>query len=134
MTNGSLTPLDEVNLQTHDWQYLGDSPGNNLHPELILFREHYVEITRSTADHPLPQGRYPDALIPFIDPYTGQAIQSAQYSAADQSIEGTTSQGFWVDIQVGQDVEPGDYLTAIDILAGDRYITGISLKITVLKS
>jgi hypothetical protein len=52
---------------------------------------------------------YPDALIPFVNPYTGQQITSAKYLAAGQAVKAKHSQGCWMDISVARDVRVGAY-------------------------
>src|SRR5581483_1919535 len=49
---------------------------------VTLYREHYVTVSSGSPDwkksnRPLGPGRYPDALIPFVDPATGRAPTGA---------------------------------------------------------
>ncbi|GAJ17018.1 unnamed protein product, partial [marine sediment metagenome] len=40
-----------------------------------LFREEYVRVRMSTSRAELPPGLYPDPLVPFINPITGEPIE-----------------------------------------------------------
>lgn len=76
-------------------------------PAPEVFREHYVRVSKSTPMAPLPEGDYPDALVPLDMP--------AQESAG----AGTVNQPFWVDVFVPYTAEPGSYTGEVRFLFND---------------
>lgn len=82
-------------------------------PPATVLREHYVHVTRSTPQAPLPPGDYPDALVPQDFPW--QELKT-----------GAVNQPFWVDVFVPYPTPPGTYTGAITV--GD---TAITIPVTV---
>jgi hypothetical protein len=86
-----------------------------------FYREHYVNITRSSPDpgsgnRPLGKGWYPDALIPRLDPETllptkGRLTSFPFHTAANEN------QPIWVDIHVPFRAHPGLYATNITVIS-----------------
>ena len=79
-----------------------------------LYREHFVHIgdDEHSPDYSGPvidRSRFPDALIPFIDPATGKPPTSGRYPAAPFDVAAGRTQPVWVDIAVPRDAEPGAY-------------------------
>lgn len=72
-------------------------PDGELIAAPVLLREHYVTISKSTENAPLPPGQYPDALVPQTFPW--QELPK----------EDRVSQPFWIDVYVPPDAKPGDY-------------------------
>src|SRR6185437_16124446 len=68
-----------------------------------LFREQYVYVSRSSpnwngSNQPLGAGWYPDGLIPFNDPSTGQALSGAAIQAVPFNLNAAKNQPIWVDL------------------------------------
>lgn len=66
-------------------------------PAPEIFHEHYVRVSKSTMNAPLPPGEYPDALLPLDMP-----------AEPHPEVE-STNQPFWVDVFVPYDAVAGDY-------------------------
>ena len=86
---------------------------------IALFREQYIYVpvtppyywSNSTngTNPPGPAGWYPDGLIPFVDPETGQPAHGGALQAAPFSIQGGMNQPIWVDLNVPPSSPAGDY-------------------------
>ncbi|MEY2833475.1 MAG: hypothetical protein RLZZ574_2734 [Cyanobacteriota bacterium] len=81
---------------------------------ITLYREHYIKLDRPSyaewsANPTRGQGWYADALIPFVDPNTGEDIQKAELDAVPFNLAAGTNQPIWVDIFVPQSTAPGEY-------------------------
>lgn len=129
VVNPTDTSISRVDLKTGNWHFTG-TPGEGA-PELILYREHYVRIDRPSKKMNSKPGMYPDALIPFIDPYNGKEIVSGKYLAKNQDVRPHKNQGYWVDVHVGSNVKAGIYTNEIEVLAGGQVIKRIPVKLTV---
>jgi hypothetical protein len=127
--NPTDSVVPDVDLQAGDWKYVGDKPAGV--PVLQLFREHYVRIDRPSPRASSRPGMYPDALIPFVNPYTGERITKAKYLAAGQNVASGKSQGYWVDILVGRDIAPGIYTNEITVFSSGKKIAAIPVIATV---
>ncbi|MDY0169533.1 MAG: DUF6067 family protein [Thermoguttaceae bacterium] len=90
-----------------------------------LYRQEYVRVRMSTPRAELPPGLYPDALVPFINPITGEPIQPLtqrrerwgeplvtighdMYAVPFEVFKGQ-NQPLWVDVHVPKDVPAGVY-------------------------
>ena len=71
-----------------------------------LFKEFYVDCLGD---------KYPDALIPFVDPYSGK--HETIVSSFD--LERKANQPIWVDIFVPEDAKPGEYKALLKFTAKD---------------
>lgn len=129
IVNPTDKPIPQINLKADNWHFT-DTPGKGS-PELTLYREHYVKIDRPSYKLKSKLGMYPDALIPFIDPYTGKEIVSAKYLARNQDVGPHKNQGYWTDVHVGSDVKAGIYTNEIEVLAGGQVIARVPVKLTV---
>ncbi|MFB3880891.1 MAG: PKD domain-containing protein [Armatimonadota bacterium] len=78
-----------------------------------LYREHYVYISPGTTDwytnrnRPEGPGWYPDGLIPFIDPATGEPPVGGILKAAPFDLAEGSNQPIWVDLYVPRTVAAG---------------------------
>ncbi len=94
-----------------------------------LFREQYVYVTQSSpnwsgANQPLGAGWYPDGLIPFADPTTGQPITGAAIQAVPFNLSAATNQPIWVDLLVPRDAAAGQYTGTYTVASDQGNITG----------
>jgi hypothetical protein len=79
---------------------------------VLIHRQHYIDIlTVSNCDGEL--GRWPDALIPAVDPYFNETRNAFPISVAPG-----TNQAFWVDIFVSNDTKPGMYNATVTVTFG----------------
>lgn len=100
-----------------------------------LYREEYVRVRLSTPRAELPPGLYPDALVPLVDPTTGQPIQPlGQHQerwgepmittghdmyALPFDVFAGQNQPIWVDVRVPQDAPAGEYRGVFQVTAGE---------------
>ncbi|MFA6175934.1 MAG: DUF4091 domain-containing protein [Phycisphaerae bacterium] len=129
ISNKGNTSLESIDLEMDNWHFAG-TPGVGS-PEMTLYCEHYVEITTLSYRSEGKKGWYPDALIPFVDPYTGHAITSAKYLARNQDVKPHNSQGYWIDVYVDKNVKAGIYTNEIKVLADRKIIQQIPVTVHV---
>ena len=84
---------------------------------IVFYREHYIEVKKLSPKSRSKPGWYPDALIPFLDPSTGQPPVPARFVAAPFDIAPDSNQPLWVDVLTPRDATPGEYTGAITISA-----------------
>jgi hypothetical protein len=106
-------------------------PGGAVIPSTAfsLYREHYVHVNQGSVNwngpnQPLGAGWYPDALIPFKDPNTGQPIHGAQLEAVPFNVNEAWNQPIWVDLLVPADATPGTYYGSYTVTANQGSFTG----------
>ncbi|MGA2323124.1 MAG: glycoside hydrolase domain-containing protein [Sedimentisphaerales bacterium] len=128
VANKSTAPLPDVHIDVAEWQAI--VPGFKA-PTITLFREHYVKVDQPSYQLKSKQGMYPDALIPFIDPYTNKPITNAKYLADHATVQPKTSQGYWIDIAVGQEIPAGSYTTNLTITSAGATIAQIPVLLHV---
>ena len=126
--NASGSVLPDIELHVSAFQPQG-SAGKM--PVVTLYREHYVPVTKPSYGLQSKLGMYPDALIPFIDPYTNQPITSAKYLADHQSVSPKKSQGYWADVKVSAEVPAGKYTCSILITSVDSPVAEIPVTLNV---
>ncbi len=96
--------------------------------DIALFREQYMYVPSSPpyywtgksdgTNPPGPPGWYPDGLIPFVDPETGQPAQGGILNAVPFNIAEGRNQPVWVDIHVPVDSPAGTYNGVFTITSG----------------
>ncbi len=95
-----------------------------------MYREHYVEVTTSTPFSPLPPGFYPDALIPFLHPETGDPLAGVRFDAVPFDLADGLNQPLWIDVLVPSTAPAGDY-TAILTVSSDLGSNDLAVTLTV---
>jgi len=129
VSNNSNTSLSLIDIKMGNWQ---SSEGNSSNlPVMTLYREHYVKVVQPSCNLKSKPGMYPDALIPFIDPYTNKPINTAKYLANHASVEPKKTQGYWVDVTVGPDVPAGTYKCSFLVTSADTPIAEIPVTLQV---
>jgi hypothetical protein len=101
---------------------------------IALAREHYVRVTRhspGTSGAPMRWSWVPDALVPFVDPVTGQAPRpGARYPAAPFPLATGHNQPVWVDVTVPRDAAPGVYTGTWSVTSAQGRRSGpVSLRV-----
>jgi len=112
-----------------------------------LFREEYVRVRMSTSRAELPPGLYPDPLVPFINPITGEPIEPLTRSRKRWGEPVTTSgydmyavpfevfkgqnQTLWVDVHVPKNVPAGIYSGQFRVWAKGGISDQIPVAVTV---
>ncbi len=119
--------LSNVNVSVSDLT----GPGGAVIPRrnLSLFREQYVYVGTSSpnwsgSNRPLPKGWYPDGLIPFTDPQTGNPLSGAQLRAVPFSLNASKNQPIWVDVLVPRDATPGAYSGTFSVTSNQGNVSG----------
>jgi hypothetical protein len=120
--------IADVDIAALEWK---EPAGVSKFPSLALFREHYVNVARPSYGLKSKTGMYPDALIPFVNPYTGQAITGAKYLARNQTVAAGNVQGYWIDVEVASDVAAGTYTTAIQVTSAGTKIAEVPVTLHV---
>ncbi len=129
VSNLANNTLNKITLKTGSWYY--NNTVSASHPDMILYREHYVHVTQSSHKLSSRLGWYPDALVPFINPYTHQAITQAKYLADNQNIAAHKSQAYWIDIHVPANMPAGTYTNQLAVLSQGKLLGTIPVNITV---
>jgi len=132
IVRASPAALSNVNLLAPD---LTGPGGTIARGQLTLYREHYVYVGVSSPDwggrnRPLPAGWYPDALIPFVDPATGQDLVGARFDAVPFDLPLSRNQLLWVDVLVPRIAVPGDYQGTFTVTS-DQGNADVTLSLTV---
>jgi len=112
-----------------------------------LYREEYVRVRRPTRRAELPPGLYPDALVPFVNPITGESIgprrRVQERWGGPTTVEGHEmhalpfdvfrgqNQPIWVDIHIPKDAPAGVYQGTFRIRARRGLSAEIPVKLTV---
>ena len=102
---------------------------------LTLYREQYVQVTTPVPNYvkqnqPLGPGWYPDALIPFVDPVTGEAVTGGQYPAAPFDVAADQNQPVWVDVYVPRTAPAGQYQGTFEVTS-DQGTASVTLTLVV---
>jgi hypothetical protein len=87
---------------------------------ITLYREHYVYISKGSrnrggSNRSQGKGWYPEPLIPFVDPQTGQELSGARLDAVPFDLAAHTNQPIWVDVYVPRKVQAGQYKGIITV-------------------
>lgn len=127
---------------------LAGSAGARIGKDCIkLYREEYVRVRRPTRRAELPPGLYPDALVPFVNPITDEAIgpprrvqerwggpttvEGHEMHALPFEIFRGQNQPIWVDVQIPKDAPAGVYEGMFRVRAQRGLSAEIPVKLTV---
>ena len=105
------------------------------HTQFTLYREKYVYVSGSSpnwngSNKPMGAGWYPDPLIPFADPSTGERLTGAPLVALPYDLKPGANQPIWVDLQVPRSAEPGLYTGTYSVSSNHGNVTG-PISVTV---
>jgi hypothetical protein len=107
-------------------------PGGTLpSANIVLYREHYVQVTTSSPGSPYPPGYWPDALIPFLNPETGQPLSGGRFPAAPFDVPMGTNQPIYVEVYVPAGMAPGVYTGSVALTAAGYSSTAIPVTLQV---
>jgi hypothetical protein len=112
-----------------------------------IFREEYVRVRQSTAAAELPPGLYPDALVPLVNPVTGQPIEPLasrqrrwgephvitgydMYAVPFEVWQGQ-NQALWIDVRVPADARPGVYRGTLRVVVSGSPAAQVPVSLTV---
>lgn len=100
--------------------------------QMRLYRQHQLLLTNGTARNDQFQpGWYPDALIPFRHPLTGQALAGARFVAVPFDLPANETHGFWVDIHVPADAKAGQYRGVFRLTSAQAGRVDLPVELTV---
>lgn len=97
---------------------------------IALYREHYVQVTRPSRGSPYPPGWWPDALIPFAHPETGQPL-GGRFQAAPFLVAAGRNQPVWVEVHVLPDTQQGTYVGELTVSAEGGHSAAIAVRLGV---
>ncbi len=111
-----------------------DGPGGAALPAdaITLYRQHqlYLDIGTHRNDDFVP-GWYPDPLIPFRHPLSGEPLAGARLVAIPFDLPADQTHGFWVDVAVPRDAVAGIYQGRLRLTAAGREAVKIPLSVEV---
>ena len=121
-----------TNVTVHVEDLLGEAGARIPAANVTLFREHYVQVVKSSPDlrginRPLGAGWYPDALVPFgIEP--AQTKRSdARIPAAPFAVAPGQNQPVWVDVFVPREAPARLYSATVAISSDQGGVSGTLL-------
>jgi hypothetical protein len=125
--------LNNVNLIVSDLR--NAEQGTIGYQNITLYREHYVYVDMPSPDNlvgnpTLGKEWYPDGLIPFVNPATGQDLEGANLDAVPFDLGKNENQPIWVDIYVPRDAAPGEYQGSYTVTTDKGEKTG-QINLTV---
>jgi len=103
-------------------------PAGNVH----LYREHQLHITvPSYRNDKFQAGWYPDALIPFRHPMTGERLTGGRFRAVPFDLPADETHAFWVDLHIPRDATPGHYVGEfnIQIEGGSPMVVPVEIEV-----
>ena len=114
---------------------------------ITLFREEYVRARKSSPHTQLPPGLYPDPLVPFINPVTGDPIEPRSQSrekwggptvtkgfemyAVPFDVWKGQNQPLWVDVFIPKDSPSGEYSGKLTVTIKNGSIVSVPVTLTV---
>lgn len=107
--------VDDVDIEAS--QLTGPNQSTIPASNFVIFREHYVQVKHSSPDigsgnRPLGAGWYADALVPRLDPSTGQRIAGAIPSFPFRTAA-HENQPVWIDLHVPFGATKGTYRASL---------------------
>ena len=120
-----------------------EGPGGATLPaeHVVLYRAAYVPIRHAAPRATEPLGLTPDPLIPFVNPYTGEAIPEPRwdgrervgprFGAARFEVWEGQHQPLWLDVFVPEGTAPGTYEGACKVSGKGVQPVEIPVRVTV---
>ena len=104
--------------------FKGDSGVIEASKYVTIYREHYIQVNENSpqiGDSVLVEdtGMIPDALIPVVDPTTGEKLSGNRFNAFPHTVTTEECQPFWVDVQIPRDIPAGEYFATFAIKTAD---------------
>lgn len=109
-------------------------PGGAAIPATVLqcYREQQFEIAKpSFRNEPFTPGWYPDGLIPFRHPLTGEALPAARLRAVPFDLPAEQTHGFFIDVPVATASPAGEYAGTVTVSASDGTRVEIPVRLGV---
>jgi len=100
--------------------------------EARLYRQHQLRLDVGThRNDRFKPDWYPDPLIPFQHPTTGEKLEGARLTAVPFDLPANETHGFWVDLDVPTSAAPGEYHGVYRVTAGGGSAREIPVSLTV---
>jgi len=111
---------------------LSDANGHQIGKENIaLYREQFIYVRTPSYRNDSPPGWYPDALIPFVNPITGERVKDARFVAVPFDMWKGINEAIWVDVFVPKDTIPGDYKGELTVIVDGKEAFTVPINLTV---
>ena len=125
-------PVKSVSLEAGDLT----GPGGTAlrRADARLYRQHQLHLEVGTyRNDGFKPDWYPDPLIPFRHPMTGQKLAGGRIAAVPFDLPANETHGFWVDLYVPTNAAPGEYRGVYHVTAagGGASATEIPVSLTV---
>ena len=99
---------------------------------VTLYREHYIQVGKSSPKLKSGPGWYPDALIPFLDPGTGKPPVGGRFrGGAVRYRPGFQPAAYGIDVLTPKDASPGVYTGSITISAEGAGPRRVPIELTI---
>ncbi|MGA2502053.1 MAG: glycoside hydrolase domain-containing protein, partial [Tepidisphaeraceae bacterium] len=126
----SDAPVRGVRVEPGDFKNLEGAVLSARHAR--LYRQHQTELKQGTQrNDAFKPDWYPDALIPFLNPITGEPLAKARFVAVPFDLPADRTQGFWVDVNVPADAKAGVYRGVYRVTAQDQSPVEIPVELTI---
>jgi hypothetical protein len=122
-----LSPRQNLPRINVDFRELRSASGRIASPHISLFREWYTAVKSQNRPGSTGANDYPDALIPFHDPYSAEATGVG----APFDLVAGRNQPIWIDIYVPPTAMSGDYQGPLMVTAGSDTLARLTVKLEV---
>lgn len=97
-----------------------------------LYRQHQLLLKTGTyRNKAFKPDWYPDPLIPFANPVTGQPLEGARFAAIPFALPAGETHGFWVDLYVPNDAAAGEHRGVYRVTSENGLLKEIPVALTV---
>ncbi len=139
--------LEDVTVSVSD---LEDERGNKIpFSKIKLYRQEYIYVRNPSPYSPYPPGWWPDALVPFVNPYDGKAVPTmqmvrdgnvepkkyrlsgARFPGSPFAVWPSRNQPVWGDILVPKDAVAGNYSGKLTVTCWACTPQTLPLQLTV---
>lgn len=145
-----ITPTRKLEGVSAAMSDLEDGRGNRIGQSFIqLYRQEYVYVRNPSPYSTEPPAWWPDALVPFINPYDGKPVSSMRlareeergqisYKLSGARFPGSSftlwpgrNQPLWVDVSIPHNAAAGNYSGRLSISLADGNVAELPVKLTV---
>jgi hypothetical protein len=128
VSNTGKKLIKDVNVKVSN---LKSTDGEILAENIKLYRANYVHVTKPSSRTKNLAGWYPDALIPFTAPQTGNVSEKVTYVAAPFVVDTAQNAEIWCDLYVPPGTKPGLYNGTVTVTVGKSKLIDIPVNLTV---
>jgi hypothetical protein len=98
---------------------------------ISLYREHYLRIDTLSYRSTGRKGWYPDALVPFSNPYDGGELAGARFDARPYTIASGENQAYYLEAHVPEHAVAGDYSGEVVVSSANAAAVSIPVSLHV---